>query len=308
MSDSYPSEASPRLYLIDGSSYIFRAYYALQKSSNSFMTTSGLPTQAIYGFTTMTLKFLRDHRPQWLAVVLDTGGKTFRDQLFPDYKANRPEPPSDLIPQFPYIRKVLHAMNIAVLEQEGYEADDLIATLAKYFSTRNIEVVIISGDKDMMQLVGGSVRLLDTMKAKWIGLDEVRQKFGVEPSKVVEVVALMGDSVDNIQGVKGIGKKTAIALIQKFQTLENLYGHLDELENSGIKGPARVRKALLEGKDSAFLSRELATVKTDVPVPLELERFRCQRPSKEKLRDLFTSLEFTQLLKRLDAEPEEASE
>ncbi len=253
----------------------------------------------------MTLKFLKDYHPEWLAVVFDTGGETFREQLYADYKANRPEAPADLVPQFPYIRKILEAMNIAVLEQEGYEADDLIATLAKYFSSRQTEVVIVSGDKDMMQLVGGSIRLLDTMKSRWIGVEEVKRKFGVEPSKVVEVVALMGDSVDNIRGVRGIGEKTAIALIQKFQTLENLYDHLDEVDKAGIKGPDRVRKALLEGKENAFLSRDLATVRTNVPLPRELDRFRCQQPSKEKLQDLFTRLEFTQLLKGLDAENSE---
>jgi len=291
------------LYLIDGSSYIFRAYFALPPLTNS----SGLPTQAIYGFTTMTLRFIKEYRPEWLVVVFDTGGETFRDGLYSDYKANRPEAPADLIPQFPYIRKVLKAMNIAVLDHEGFEADDVIATLARYFALQGTEVVIVSGDKDLMQLVGGSIRLLDTMKSRWIGEDEVRQKFGVEPSRVVDVLALMGDPVDNIRGVKGVGEKTAIALIQKFQTLENLYEHLDQLDQAEIKGPARVRKALVEGREDAFLSRDLATVRTNVPVPLELDRFRLQEPSREELRELFTSLGFTQLLKGLDVPGSEPS-
>ena len=153
-----------------------------------------------------------------------------------------------------------------------------------------------------MQLVGDSVCLLDTMKSKWIGVDQVKEKFGVEPGEVVEVMGLMGDSVDNIHGVKGIGEKTAIALIKSFHSLENLYDHLDELEQSGVKGPARVRKALLEGKESAFLSRDLATVRTDVPMDVDLDRLRCQRPSNEKLKDLFTELGFTQLIKALEVE------
>jgi len=287
-----------RLYLIDGSSYIFRAFFALPSLTNA----AGLPTQAIYGFTTMTLKFLKDHKPEHLVVVLDAGRETFRNQISEDYKGNRPEAPPDLIPQFPYIRKVLEAMNISVLEQKGFEADDLIATLAEKFASHDIEIIIVSGDKDLMQLVGGSVRILDTMKSKWIGVDQVREKFGVEPGQVVEVMGLMGDSVDNIHGVKGIGEKTASALIQKFHSLENLYDRLDELDQVGIKGPARVRKALVEGRKSAFLSRELATVRTDVPMEMELDSFRCQGPSNEKLRELFTELGFTQLIKGLDVE------
>ena len=287
---------SQRLYLIDGSSYIFRAYFGLPRLTNS----SGMAIQAIYGFTTMTLKFLKDHRPQWLVVLFDTGGKTFRDQIYEDYKANRPAAPEELIPQFPYIRQVLQAMNIPVLEQEGFEADDLIATLAKYFAASDREVVIVSGDKDLMQLVGGSVRMLDTMRSKWIGINEVRQKFGVDPSRVVEVMGLMGDLVDNIRGVKGIGEKTAVALIQQFHTLENLYDHLDDVGQAEIKGVARVQKALIAGRDDAFMSRELATVRTDVPVPVELEQFRYRGPSNEKLRDLFTQLEFTRLLDELN--------
>ncbi len=287
-----------RLFLIDGSAYIFRAFFALPPLTNA----AGLPTQAIYGFTTMTLKFLKDYKPEHLVVVFDAGRKTFRNQIADDYKGNRPEAPPDLIPQFPYIRKVVEAMNIAVMEQEGFEADDLIATLAKRFAGQDLETVIVSGDKDLMQLVGDSVCLLDTMKSKWIGVDQVKEKFGVEPGEVVEVMGLMGDSVDNIHGVKGIGEKTAIALIKSFHSLENLYDHLDELEQSGVKGPARVRKALLEGKESAFLSRDLATVRTDVPMDVDLDRLRCQRPSNEKLKDLFTELGFTQLIKALEVE------
>ncbi|MFQ5916835.1 MAG: 5'-3' exonuclease H3TH domain-containing protein [Candidatus Binatia bacterium] len=284
-----------RLYLIDGSSYIFRAFFGLPPLSNS----SGMPTQAIYGFTTMTLKFLKEHHPELIAVVFDTGRETFRTQMYHEYKGNRPEAPADLIPQFPYIRKVLQAMNIPALELEGFEADDLIATLAKNFSSQETEVVIVSGDKDLMQLVGGSIRLLDTMKSQWIGVEEVKKKFGVEPHQVVEVMGLMGDPSDNIPGIKGIGEKTAIPLIQKFENLETLFDHLDDLDKVGIKSSARVRKALMEGKEVAFLSRDLATVRTDVPVHIELEQLRYQGVSNEKLRELLTELEFTQLLKGL---------
>ncbi|MGH7771257.1 MAG: 5'-3' exonuclease [Candidatus Binatia bacterium] len=291
-------ETDSRVYLIDGSSYIFRAFFALPPLTNS----SGLPTQAIYGFTTMALKFLREYRPDYLTVVLDAGRETFRNQIYQDYKGNRPEAPPNLVPQFPYIRKVLGAMNVTVLELDGFEADDLIATLSKYFSARGNEVVIVSGDKDLMQLVSEEVKLLDTAKGKWIGIEEVKEKFGVEPERVVEVMGLMGDSIDNIPGVKGIGEKSAIALIQKFHTLENLFDHLDELEETKLKGAARIRKALMEGKEAAFLSRNLATVRTDVPIEIELENLRYQGSHKEKLRDLFIELGFSQLLKGLDEE------
>lgn len=288
----------PCVYLIDGSSYIFRAFFALPPLSNS----SGLPTHAIYGFTTMTLKFLKTYRPEYLAVVLDAGRETFRNQIYHEYKSNRPEAPPDLIPQFPYIRKVLEAMDVAVLELQGYEADDLIATSAKYFSARGTPVVIVSADKDLMQLVADGVKLLDSGKDKWIGLDRVKEKFGVEPEKVVEVMGLMGDSTDNIPGVKGIGEKSAIALIQRYHSLENLFDHLDELETTGLKGVERIRKALVAGKEAAFLSRELATVRTDVPIRVDLAGLRYHGPRREKLHGLFTELEFTNLLKGLDSE------
>lgn len=288
----------PCVYLIDGSSYIFRAFFALPPLSNA----SGLPTHAIYGFTTMTLKFLKTYRPEYLAVVLDAGRETFRNQIYHEYKSNRPEAPPDLIPQFPYIRKVLEAMDVAVLELQGYEADDLIATSAKYFSARGTPVVIVSGDKDLMQLVADGVKLLDSGKDKWIGLDRVKEKFGVEPEKVVEVMGLMGDSTDNIPGVKGIGEKTAIALIQRYHSLENLFDHLDELETTGLKGVERIRKALVAGKEAAFLSRELATVRTDVPIRVDLAGLRYHGPRREKLHGIFTELEFTNLLKGLDSE------
>jgi len=285
------------LYLIDGSSYIFRAFFALPALSNS----SGLPTHAIYGFTNMTLKFLKQYQPEYLAVVLDAGRETFRNEIYHAYKGNRPEAPADLIPQFPYIRKVLDALRVRVLELEGFEADDIIATLADHFSSQGVEVVIASGDKDLMQLVRNGIKLLDSAKEKWIGLEEVEEKFGVQPQRVTEVMGLMGDPVDNIPGVKGIGEKTAAALIQKYETLENLFNHLDELETVGLKGAVRIRKALLEGKEKAFLSRELATVKRDVPIEIQLEDLRYSGADQERLRELFADLEFHHLLKNLDA-------
>lgn len=284
------------VFLVDGSAYIFRAFFALPPLTNS----AGLPTQATYGFTTMTLKLLKQYRPQYLAVVLDAGRETFRNQIYQAYKGNRPEAPPDLIPQFAYVRKVIEAMNLPLLELAGFEADDLIATLAKSFSAQDVPVVVVSSDKDLMQLVSERVTLLDPAKDRWIGFDEVREKFGVEPDKVAEVMGLMGDTIDNIPGVKGIGEKTAAALIQKFQSLENLFEHVDNLEKMELKGATRIRKALTESKEAAFLSRKLATARTDVPVSARLEELRYQGVNKEKLRNLFCELEFTRLLRDLD--------
>ncbi len=289
---------SPCVYLLDGSSYIFRAFFALPALSNA----SGLPTNAVYGFTTMTVRLLKTYRPDYLAVALDAGRETFRNQIYREYKSNRPEAPPALIPQFPYIRKVLEAMKVAVLEREGYEADDLIATLCRQLSARGAQVVIVSGDKDLMQLVGDGVRLLDTGKDKWIGLQEVREKFGVEPDKVIEVMGLMGDATDNIPGVRGIGEKTASALIRRYHSLENLFSHLDDLEQAGLKGAERIRKALLAGQEAAFLSRRLATVKSDVPIELELDDLRYQGWDREKVLALFSELGFTHLVKALQSQ------
>src|SRR3990170_5277821 len=254
------TDPSPRLFLIDGSSYIFRAFFAIPPLSNA----AGLPTNAIFGFTNILLKLLKQYRPEYVVVPLAAGRETFRNEMFADYKSTRPEPPADLIPQFPYFRKVLDALNLPLIELPGYEADDIIATLCGRMSSQGCEVVVVSSDKDLMQLVTDGIRLLDSAKDRWIGAAEVHEKFGVKPEQVIEVMGLMGDAVDNIPGVKGIGEKTAIALIQQFQTLENLYNGLDELEKMKLRGAAHVRDLLEKDKHNAYLSRALATVNRDV--------------------------------------------
>jgi 5'-3' exonuclease len=181
-----------------------------------------MPTNAIFGFTNMLLKLLNQHRPEYVMVALDAGRETFRNQMFAAYKGHRPEAPADLIPQFPYFRKILDALSVMLLELSGYEADDIIATLCKTLGCQDCEITVVSSDKDLMQLVTDHVKLLDSAKDRWIGADQVREKFGVAPEQVIQVMGLMGDAVDNIPGVKGIGEKTAITLIQQFGTLENL--------------------------------------------------------------------------------------
>ena len=290
------TEQKPRLFLIDGSAYIFRAFFAIPPLSNA----AGLPTNAIFGFTNILLKLLKQHRPEYVVVALDAGRETFRKQISADYKSNRPEAPAELIPQFPYFRKVLDVLDVPLLELPGYEADDIIATLCDRMADKGCEVVVVSSDKDLMQLVTDGIRLLDSAKDRWIGAAEVHEKFGVKPEQVIEVMGLMGDAVDNIPGVKGIGEKTAIALIQQFQTLENLYNGLDELDKMKLRGAARVRELLEKDKDNAFLSRALATVKRDVPIAVNLEDLHFRGLDKEKLQPLFAELEFTQLLKTLE--------
>jgi DNA polymerase-1 len=290
------TEPCPRLFLIDGSSYIFRAFYAIPSLSNS----TGLPTNAILGFTNLLCRFLKQYQPDYIAVALDTGHDTFRNQLFAPYKGNRPEVPRSLILQFPYFRKVLEGLKLPLLELFGYEADDIIATLCTLMAGKGCEVIVVSSDKDLMQLVSEGIKLLDGAKDCWIGAEDIKLKFGVEAKKVVEVMGLMGDSVDNIPGVKGVGAKTATALIQQFHTLENLFDHLDDVEKMTLRGAARLRKILEGDRNNAFLSRSLATVRRDVPIDIQLEQLKFGGFDEEKLRTLFTELEFTNLITLLE--------
>src|SRR4030065_2538929 len=214
----------PKLFLIDGSSYIYRAFYAIRHLSNS----KGLPTNAAFGFPEILLKVLKDHRPDYLAVIFDSKAPTFRTEVYKEYKANRPAMPEGLTPQIPYIKKIIEGYRIALMEMEGYEADDLIGTLAKKLEPE-VDVVIITGDKDILQLVSDRIQVYDTMKEKKFGVEEVIQRFGVRPEQVVEVMGLAGDTIDNIPGVPGIGEKTAAELIKTFGSLQNSLNPPDKI-------------------------------------------------------------------------------
>ena len=265
------------LYLVDGSSYLFRAYHALPPLTRD----DGTPVNAVYGFTTMLYKLLEDTKgmehPSHFAVIFDAGAKTFRNDLYPKYKANRPPPPEDLIPQFPLVRDAVRAFNVPSIERQGFEADDIIATYAKAARATGLLVTIVSSDKDLMQLVGNGVEMLDTMKNKHIGPAEVVEKFGVPPEKVVDVQSLAGDSTDNIPGAPGIGVKTAAQLIEEYGDLDTLLARADE-----IKQPKR-REALLENADLIRLSRELVTLKDDVPLDDGLDDLKVQDIEPESL-------------------------
>ena len=239
-------------YLVDGSGYIFRAYYALPPLSRK---SDGLPTGAVSGFTSMLFKLLEESRsdnsenkPTHFAVIFDSARKNFRNEIYRDYKANRSETPEDLVPQFEYIRKAVRAFNLPSIEQLNYEADDLIATYAKQIRNLGAKVTIISSDKDLMQLVSKNIRLFDPMKSKVIGEKEVMEKFGVKPQQVIDVQSLAGDSSDNVPGVPGIGVKTAAELINKYKTLDRL------LDKAGEIPQKKRKETLINNKKSALIS------------------------------------------------------
>ncbi|HKT35183.1 MAG TPA: DNA polymerase I [Nitrospira sp.] len=275
--------------MIDASAYVYRAFFALPALNNS----KGLQTNAVYGFTTTLMKIIREHRPHGLAVVFDEAGPTLRHEAYQAYKAQRPPMPEGMSAQIPYIHRVVEALNIPVVRQAGYEADDLIGTLAVQAEKAGYDVVIVTGDKDMFQLLTPQVRIYDPVKNKWIGEAECRERFGVEPARVVEVMGLMGDSTDNIPGVRGIGEKTATKLIAQFGSIEDLMGRIDEVT------PARVKALLVDQAENARLSRTLATIETRAPVELHPEQYQLKPAHQERFADLLRELEFTTLLKNL---------
>jgi len=287
------TDRRPTLYLIDGSAYIYRAFFALPALNNS----KGLQTNAVYGFTTTLLKIIREHKPDGLAVAFDEKGPTLRHEEFKDYKAQRPPMPDGMKAQIPFIHRVVEALNIPAVKQAGYEADDLIGTLSRQAEQAGYDIVIVTGDKDMLQLLTPHVRIYDPVKNKWSGEDECRERFGVEPARVIEVMGLMGDSSDNIPGVKGVGEKTATKLIAQFGTIDELLRRLDEV------APARVKMLLTEQAENARLSRKLATIDTQSPVEFHPESYRIKPPHEEQLAELLRELEFTSLLKNLQPSP-----
>ncbi|HHB76900.1 MAG TPA: DNA polymerase I [Desulfobulbus sp.] len=274
------------VYLVDGSAYIYRAYHAIRPLSNS----SGLPTHAVYGFTTILRRILREKKPECLAVAWDTRGPVFRHRLYPEYKANRPPMPDDLVPQIPYIHKIVDAYNILSMEHEDKEADDLIAAAVRCLTGDNCRVVIVSGDKDLLQLVSKNVSLWDPMNDKLMDEEKVEEKYGVRPVQLLDYLALTGDSADNIPGVPGIGPKTAQKLIAAYGTLEGLYVAIDELKASKMK------ERLIAHRDDAFLSRDLVRLCDTVDVACDPKDYVVREPDNEKLRSLLTELEFSSLM------------
>jgi DNA polymerase-1 len=292
--DATPIVKGSHVYLIDGSGYIFRAFHALPPLTRP---SDGLPVGAVHGFCQMLWKLLQDAKtgrgPTHIAVIFDASRENYRNEIYKEYKANRPPAPEELVPQFPLIRDAVAAFNVACIEQEGYEADDLIATYAKDAVAQGGDVMIISSDKDLMQLITPGVAMLDTMKNRTIGREEVIEKFGVEPDRVVDVQSLAGDSVDNVPGVPGIGVKTAAELIKEYGNLDTLLARAGE-----IKQPKR-REKLIEFADQARLSRELVRLKDDVPVEVGLERLGVRDPLADKLLAFLRAMEFNTLTKKI---------
>lgn len=283
-----PKEGEKTLFLIDGNSYIYRAYYAIR----SLSTRSGFPTNAIFGFANMLLKVLREQKPTYVAMVLDSPGTTFRHQLYPEYKANRPPMPEDLVLQMPRIDDLIAAFRVQAIRVPGMEADDIIATLAHIYAGKVDKVVIVSSDKDLMQLITDKVVMLDTMKDRWVDEEAVVEKFGVKPSQVVQVQALMGDPSDNIPGLAGVGPKTAGKLIARFGSVEGLLEHSEEVGG-------KIGEQLPHQMEELRTSLSLVTLKNDVPVDQTLDDLAVSDLDTQAVRALFEELEFARLVNEL---------
>src|SRR5690606_6581152 len=285
------------LFLVDGSGYIFRAYHALPPLTRK---SDGLPVGAVSGFCNMLWKLMRDARntdvgvvPTHLAVIFDYSSKTFRNELYAEYKANRSAPPDDLIPQFGLIRQATRAFDLPCIEMEGFEADDLIATYARLACEAGGDTTMISSDKDLMQLVGPTVSMYDPMKDKEINVPEVIEKWGVPPEKMIDLQALMGDSVDNIPGVPGIGQKTAAQLLEEYGDLDTLLARASEIKQN------KRRETLIENRDKALLSRELVRLKNDIVGIDPLDTITLQPPNGPKPIPFLKAMEFTTLTRRV---------
>ena len=281
-----------KLMIIDGSSLLFRAFFALPPLKSAL----GTPTNAVYGFLTMLIKLYEEINPDYIAVAFDKGRQTFRTEMYSEYKGNRPDAPEDLRPQFSLIQDVLKALGICVIEEEGFEGDDILGSLSKKFGTPEMAVQIITGDRDNLQLVTEHSHVFLTKKGisdmLEVTLDNMEELYGYGPDKVIEMKALMGDSSDNIPGVPGVGEKTALKLITEYGNLESVYDHIEDISGKKLK------ERLIENKDLAFLSRELATIKTDMDLSYKVEDF-VQNFHTSEVQPLFETLGFTKLTPRI---------
>lgn len=281
--------SSKTLYLVDGTAYIYRGFYGMPPLSNS----KGLPTNAILSFYNMLRKLINEKNPENIAVAFDSKEETFRREEYENYKANRAEMPDELIPQIPYIKKIVESMNIKIFEKPGFEADDLLASAAKKAEAEGYDVVIVSSDKDLMQVVGDNIKMYDPMRSRWFDKEAVEKKFGVPPAKVIDVMALMGDSSDNIPGVPGIGPKTASKLIIEYESLDNLFNNIQLLEKKNLK------EKLENHREDAILSRRLVTLDCDAPLDYEISELKKEFPDNNALAKIFIELEFNALLKSI---------
>src|SRR5205823_3742131 len=295
--------AQKRLFLIDTFGFIFRAYHARARSGAPPMRTStGHSTEAVFIFNNMLRKLTKTYKPSSIAAVFESAGPTLREQEFADYKANRTEMPPDLGEQIPYIRRIIDAMRIPILEYPGFEADDVIGTITRTAEKSGVEVVIVSSDKDMLQLVSPGVSMLNPMKDDlWYDEAKVVEFMGVKPSQVADLLALKGDSIDNIPGAPGIGDKGAKDIIEKFGSVEAALDRAAEVERK------MYRESLLNNRDQILLSKQLATIHTQVPLEWELSSLKSKPPNTSVLKGIYKELEFFSLLKDLPPEDDSAS-
>lgn len=300
------SAAEKPIILVDGSSYLYRAFHALPP----LVTSSGQPTGAVRGVAAMLRKLIKDYDPQYMAVIFDAKGKTFRDEMFEEYKSQRPPMPDDLREQVTPLHNLIRAMGLPLIIEDGVEADDVIGTYARIFGSQGKPVLISTGDKDMAQLVTEQVTLINTMNDALYDIDGVKKKFGVGPELIIDFLALMGDKVDNIPGVPGVGEKTALGLLQGLGSLETIYDNLDKVADLSFRGAKTLGKKLEDNKEMAFLSYQLATIKLDCDVSDDLNELKLQTPDAEKLAEYYRSLEFkgwlSELLEGQDPAAEDA--
>ena len=274
------------VYLIDASAYIYRAYHAIAPLTNK----NGLPTHAVYGFTNILLRVLREKAPKFIGIAFDVRGPNFRHEMYQDYKANRPSMPDDLACQIPYIKEIVAVHNFVCLERQGYEADDLLASAAKKLAAQGHPVILVSGDKDLLQLVSENITVWDPMRDVFMDPAAVQKKYNIPPEQLLDFFALMGDSSDNVPGVAGIGPKTAEKLINEYGSLEGLYQKIETISQ------AKLKERLLVSRENAFLSRQLIALKDDLASP-ELQAYAILKPNEERLQELYAFLDFSRLLK-----------
>jgi DNA polymerase-1 len=272
-------------------SYIFRAYHAIPP----FYSPSGMMTNAVYGYLRTLLKLIREKKPKYLVAIYDSGPVTFRTSLYDGYKANRGEPPPELIPQFEYAFKAAKAIGIPSYREDNYEADDIIATIAKYLRDKKKNVIIVTGDKDLLQLVGSSVSVWNISKDFIFRKKDVIEKFGIPPQQMNDFVGLVGDAIDNIPGVQGIGPKTASILLKKFLNLENIYKNIDQIGQLHLPGKERIKELLIQHQEIAILSKKIAALHDQIPLKLKLSDFLYQPPKTKKFGKLFDELGFVKI-------------
>ncbi|NPA12878.1 MAG: 5'-3' exonuclease [Aquificae bacterium] len=280
-----------KLILIDGSSYLYRAFYALPPLTSP----SGIPTGAVYGFVRIVSKLLKEYSPEYIAVVFDLPSKTFRHETYTEYKANRRETPDQLKVQIPIIKEILKLWGIKILEMEGYEADDIIATVSKMAKENGFNVLIITPDKDMTQLIDSQINILNPITNEVINTEKVEEKYGIKPSQFVDFLAIVGDSVDNIKGVKGVGEKTAKKLLNQYGSIEGIYQNIESLK-------PKLKEAFLEAKDRLEENRFLVKLKDDIPLDFTLEDLKKEKADLLKLKEKFEQLNFKTLLKEIQKE------